>query len=528
MTKRFSMRACAAAVLLIGCLPQPALAGTVFCLANGTQINAERFETQDGNFLLYVEGNPTPISYRASEVKGVNVPCATVPPPVAPPAATIGIHGSNTIGERLMPMLIEAYGVKRHGAKPAVKLMAPEEQEITLRQRQGGTTVVDLKAHGSGTSARDLIDGKSAIGMSSRRANDAEAAEVQQRFGVDLRAPGNEHVLALDGLAVIVNPANPVKQLSLEQIGRIFAGQITRWSEVGGGDRPINVFRRDDKSGTTDTFKALVLGPGNLKFGPQAKAFESSETVSASVASDADAIGFIGLPYINKNQPLAISASCGIVSSPSHFTVKTEDYPLARRLYLYTIGRPTDAVARDLLQFSLSDEAQPTIQDAEFIDQGVVFQDELDQRRWGQSLLDDPRRGLLPGKDVPQNSVSGFTTLLRAYRRTSMVFRFESGKADLDTRALQDIDRLARHLSSGKGAGKRFVLIGFADSRGSWRDNLLLAGKRAAEVAVKLVNAGVQVTKEQVLSASYMAPVACSDGDLGLSKNRRVEVWIAR
>jgi phosphate transport system substrate-binding protein len=101
--------------------------------------------------------------------------------------------------------------------------------------------MIDLKAHGSGTSAKDLIDGKSIIGMSSRRITPEETTAVQARFGVNPQLPGNEHVLALDGLAVIVNPVNPVKQLNLDEIGRIFAGQITNWADVGGANRPINV-----------------------------------------------------------------------------------------------------------------------------------------------------------------------------------------------------------------------------------------------------------------------------------------------
>ena len=183
--------------------------------------------------------------------------------------------------------------------------------------------------------------------MSSRAANKDEIDKVTAQYNINLRAPGNEHVLALDGLAVIVNPDNPVKQLTLDQIARIFSGEFTNWKDVSlnGLDRPIKVHARDNKSGTYDTFVALVLAPPDQpkrQLTPQATRYESSESLSDAVAKDPGAIGFIGLPYINKNHPLNIASTCGLLSGPSKFTVKTEEYPLARRLYLYTIGTPTE------------------------------------------------------------------------------------------------------------------------------------------------------------------------------------------
>jgi phosphate transport system substrate-binding protein len=505
---------------------------TLFCLTDGTQIAAERFETKDGKFLLYVPGSTTPLEYPSSAVKGINVRCdPTVPSgnnPPPPSGSGFGIHGSNTIGERLMPMLIEAYATSKLGAKPTAKMGKSEEQEITLKLREGGSKVIDLQAHGSGTSAKDLLAGQSIIGMSSRRINPEEVAAVQAKFNVNATQPGNEHVLALDGVAVIVNPANPVKQLTLDQIARIFAGQIANWQDVGGANRPINVYRRDDKSGTTDTFKSLVLAGPKLNFIPGAKMFESSETVSSSVTNDPDGIGYIGLPYINKNYPLGISSTCGIASSPSRFTVKTESYPLTRRLYLYTIGVPNDPIARDIVDFALSDQAQSTVQEAEFVEQTPDFQEDADQRSLVQGILSDPTRGLGSDKEVPQNILRGFDSIMGTVHRTSAVFRFEYGSSELDTRAQQDVARIARWLNSPAVAGKKFFIAGFADSKGSWRTNYELASKRAIQVARELERAGVRVPRDSVLSLSYMAPTACNDSDLGTAKNRRVEIWVAK
>jgi phosphate transport system substrate-binding protein len=243
---------------------------TVFCISDGTQIGVDRFELKDGKFLLYVQGGAQPLQYPTTSVKGIDVPCTSAPGPAlaaapAPTGAHFGIAGSNTIGERLMPMLIDAYGSKRLGMEPLSKITGKEEQEITLRSASGTRAVINFAAHGSGTATPGLVEGKAVIGMASRPLNDAETKQIDERFKVPIRAAGNEHVLALDGIAVIVHPDNAVKQLTLEQIARIFSGQTANWKDVGGADRPIHVLRRNNDSGTYDTFNTLVLSPLKLR-----------------------------------------------------------------------------------------------------------------------------------------------------------------------------------------------------------------------------------------------------------------------
>ncbi|MGO9008048.1 MAG: substrate-binding domain-containing protein [Beijerinckiaceae bacterium] len=505
-----------------------------FCIEGGLQIVVERFEVRDGKFFLYVPGNAKPLEYASSAIKGINVPCqsetskpsAETTQPAGP--SHFGIQGSNTIGERLMPMLIDAFGQKKFGKMPEHKLTASEEQEITLNSTAGTRALIELRSHGSGTSAPGLLEGKAIIGMSSRRANPDEQKRLDEKFRADILAPGNEHVLALDGLAVIVNSANPVKQLSLDQIARIFSGEITNWHDVGGEDMPIDLYRRDNKSGTYDTFKSLVLSPTKREVSPQAKAFESSESLSDEVAHDPKGIGFIGISYIGKSVAIGISSTCGIASTPSRFSVKTEEYPLARRLYLYTIGTPTDPVAHDLLEFALSDDAQATVQEAEFVDQTIDSQEGDAQSRWAQDLTNDPSRTLGPDKAVPKGAVDAFGRAMEQAHRTTIAFRFEKGSAQLDNRALQDVARLARYLSAPAQAGKRYMIAGFADATGSWAANSRLADERARAVVGELRKAGIRVPRDSVVSFSYMAPVACNDSDAGAAKNRRVEVWIAR
>ena len=145
------------------------------------------------------------------------------------------------------------------------------------------------------------------------------------------------HVFALDGVAVFVSPQNPVKALSLDQIAKMFAGVIKDWSEVGGSPGKIKLYARDAKSGTFDTFDNLVLSRANLKIsrGGQAVRIEPRSFRRNRPATPMGS-ALSGFAYIRNAKALAISSECGIVSPPEVFSVKTEEYPLSRRLYLHS------------------------------------------------------------------------------------------------------------------------------------------------------------------------------------------------
>jgi phosphate transport system substrate-binding protein len=510
---------------------------TIFCLTDGSKVGAERFEQREGAFFLYVPGASEPLRYENSRVCGVNVePCNCGPRGGGngKGPAHFGVQGSNTIGERLMPMLIDAYARHAYGDEPVTRIVKPEESEITIRSGSDPNAVIDFKAHGSGTAVDGLVSDQALIGMMSRKVKDEEQIKLKQRFpDMDPTAAENEHVLALDGLAVIVNPENSVTSLTLAQIAQIFSGAVTNWAAFGGPDRPITLYRRDDKSGTFDTFKSLVLEPNHASMSATAQKFESSELLSDAVAKDPGGIGFVALPYVTaSNVALKIASNCGLISSPSRFSIKSEEYPLARRLYLYTHGSPSEPVARDLLNFTMSDEAQSVVSDASFINLAVALQDPADQRAFAASVVDKPKAGVGEGKELPLAAMRFFKDSMEKMRRASMEFRFKFGSSELDTRAVRDVDRLARYLRASNTNARNVYLIGFADSVGSWAGNEALGQQRAQSVANRLRDAGVAVPRSNVRSLSYLAPVACNPTaasdvkDPGLAKNRRVEVWI--
>ncbi len=153
---------------------------------------------------------------------------------------------------------------------------------------------ITIAAHGSATAFTALAENSCDIGMASRKIKSDEAAKLKS-LG-DMSSVLNEHILGLDGIAVIVNAANPANQLDKDKIMRIFTGEITDWSQVGAYKGAIKVYARNDNSGTYDTFKSLVLGGKPLAAGAQR--IEDSKALSDAVAADPYGIGFIGLPYI--------------------------------------------------------------------------------------------------------------------------------------------------------------------------------------------------------------------------------------
>src|SRR5690606_10352639 len=168
--------------------------------------------------------------------------------------------------------------------------------------------------------------------------------------------------LALDGLAVVVHPALPIDELDTATIARLFAGEIANWQELGGPDVNVQVFARDDNSGTWDSFLSMVLKPQGKELSASAKRYESSQELSDNVSTTEGAIGFIGLPYVRQAKLVAVSDSDDALAVlPNPFTVSTEDYPLARRLYLYLPARQTNPEARRFVDFALTEQGQQVV-----------------------------------------------------------------------------------------------------------------------------------------------------------------------
>jgi len=314
-----------------------------------------------------------------------------------------------------------------------------------------------------------------------------------------------------------------VRALSLDQVAAIFAGRITSWAQFGGPDRPVNLYVRDDRSGTLETFEALVMQPRSLQIAESAERLEDSADLSDLVSIDPTGIGFTGFAFARAARPLAIRQQCGLMSFPTTFDMKTEEYPLSRRLYAYSSGEAMLPQAKELLNFALSDAAQPLIAEVGFVDRGIEGQGVAVQGARLANSLTSPEEFSLP-------LLREMLTELKDAERLSITFRFTLGSSNLESRSQSEAVRFARMLAGGAYAGKDILLVGFTDSVGEFAVNRNLAVRRAQSVldTLKASVAEGALDSLPILVQSYgeLTPVGCNETPEGRELNRRVEVWV--
>ncbi len=226
---------------------------------------------------------------------------------------------------------------------------------------------ISVTGGGSGTGLAALINKTVGIANASRKIKTEEIDQAKAN-GIDPL----EHIIAQDAIAVIVNPQNPVSQLTLQQISDIYSGKITNWTEVGGENRPIVRLSRETNSGTHVYFleNVLRLGQKDNKtlFSTDTLLLPSSEGIINEVRQNPNAIGYDGLGYVPKDlKMIAIAKQDGdSYVLPSIATVNDKTYPIARDLYMYTAGEPTGAI-KDYLDWIMSPDAQAIVAKLGFV-----------------------------------------------------------------------------------------------------------------------------------------------------------------
>lgn len=423
------------------------------------------------------------------------------PLPIPDQGPALRIQGSNTIGAALGPALVE--GLMEHRGLQSVHREpggGANEQRVVGKTRQGKTVTIDVAAHGSSTGFAALKKASADLAASSRPIKDSELVDLEP-LG-DLKSPEAEQVIAIDGLAIILNPRNPLNTLNTEQLAQIFNGEISTWEALGGIGGPIHLYARDDQSGTYDTFKELVLRLRGKPLAASAKRFESSEQLSDAVSQDPQGIGFIGLPYVRQAKAVAIVDGDSQPMLPLNSLIATEDYPLSRRLFFYLPPSSPTPWAKALVDFTQSSQGQAIVAANGFIAQQV------------QAMAVEPRASM------PED----YQAIARDAQRLTVNFRFEEGSASLDNKAHQDLQRVVAYLKSHDKLNKQVTLVGFGDAKDDPQRAALLSKLRAMAVRRELVKSGVVLRDIRGFGAQM--PVAANTADEGRIKNRRVEVWV--
>lgn len=212
---------------------------------------------------------------------------------------------------------------------------------------------------GSGAGIAALINGTIDIANSSREIKEAEIKQAKAR-GIE----PVEFAIAVDGLSIIVHQANPVKQLTIDEVGRIFKGEITNWSQVGGPNRPITLYGRQSNSGTYVFMQEHVL---KGDYSPRMNQMNGNAQIVEAVRRDQSAIGYVGVGYVEgaAGQGLTVLAISGAKGKPAYSPLKranveTGAYPIARPLLQYSKGKPVGA-AREFILWELSPAGQQVV-----------------------------------------------------------------------------------------------------------------------------------------------------------------------
>jgi phosphate transport system substrate-binding protein len=224
---------------------------------------------------------------------------------------------------------------------------------------------VTVTGGGSGTGFKAILDGTADIADSSRKIKDEETKAAKDK-GIELV----ENLIAYDGIAVIVNKANPIEKVTVDELAALYTATTTDWTALGGKGEVV-LLSRDSTSGTHEYFKEHVLNKGDSKgkedFAASAVMVQSNDQIRSQVAETAGAIGYIGLGYVDDSvKVVPIVGKDGKAVSPSIATVKDGTYPISRPLFMYT-KRDASAAITKLIEWIKGAEGQKIVKDQGFV-----------------------------------------------------------------------------------------------------------------------------------------------------------------
>ncbi|MEM6825419.1 MAG: PstS family phosphate ABC transporter substrate-binding protein [Pseudomonadota bacterium] len=390
--------------------------------ADGTvNLVGEFIEFKDDNYVIRTELGDLRIS--AARVRCEGAAC----PEIDVTAADVRIAGSDTIALGMMPLLIAGFAAAMDAEAELTNTAVPGQTVAQIIGDDGfGDEIGSYLVTSSSTEAAfdALMNGEAKIGLASRRIMPAEARRLKSSGAGNMVNPSQERVVAVDSLVVITHPENPVSDLSVEDLRRIYRGEVSNWADVGGPDMQITRVARSDGDATRTFFDGRILGgSGATRVGDIAVAADDQE-MAAMVNAEPGAIGYVGYAFQRGAKPLTLVNECGIAMVPDAFSAKTEEYALGRRLYLYNRGDAVDDATAEFLDFAISEEADGVVAKSGFIDLGIESRP--------QDMNGDRAMGLLTSAadDFEAGVMREMLAAMVTSDRLSTTFRFRTGSSN--------------------------------------------------------------------------------------------------
>lgn len=412
------------------------------------------------------------------------------------------VHGSNTLGARLMPALVEAW-LRSIGYAGVQRVAVSAELTEVHASRDGAPLVVEIGRRGSASGMRALIAGDTELAMLARAPSAPEIAAGWQ-LG-DLGSPDQQFVLALDGARLLVDARNPVTRLDVAQLREVLAGRVDNWNQLGGPDLPLRLVCADPAGGLGDYLRERV---GAFDGHACSARHAGTREAAADVAGAPGALALVALttPLATGTRALAISDG-GIAVAPDPVAVRSEDYPLTQRYSLYG-GQMMSALGRSLALYALGPAAQRIV-----AAQGLVT----------MALPAAPTAEPVPAGDALaayRDAVAGAVRL-----PLSVHFDLQSLTSMFEGRSAQDLDRLVAWMQQPRNRGRALAVVGFANADAANKLFPTIASNdRADIVAGYLAQRGIVVQRARGLGA--LRPLVAPTAAQARHRNERVELWL--
>lgn len=475
---------------------------------------------EDGAYHLQTQFGP--LSVPETGVTCIGLAC----PQMGPKAPRVSIAGSSALTQELMPLLVGGYAATLDASVDPINGSGLKGMHVQLVGQQGfGDPVKEVLVQEVSNPAgfSSLLSKTADIAASSRRILRDEAMALRENGAASMVSIKSEHVVAIDSLAVITHPDNPVQSLSTRDLAKIYSSEITNWAQLGGPDAPINVYARGQGSGARFEFDKEIMGePGSTLRAPSLNFPGDGLAMASAVRSDPYGIGYVSYATLRGTKPLSLVNECGLTLEPGPFASKTEEYPLSRRLYLYSRQDNLSPEAAGVVNFAISPSADAVIEKTGYFSLRVESA-ELDNTRAHLAAMaaNETETFLLNEIDRMQSEMEG-------WQRLSTMFRFGTGALRIDNKGLRDVERLVSHLQDQQ-VPVEVAFVGFTDDSGVFESNTDLSLMRAEETA-KQIQGLIETPLQNVTFTSKgfgeLAPVGCNQSTQGRAINRRVEVWI--
>jgi phosphate transport system substrate-binding protein len=423
--------------------------------------------------------------------------------------------GTDGIVSKLLPGLIDGYAqtldANVHFTEEFIRVSDADNQPLAH---------ISVDVATPSESFEWLADGVVDVIFTDKSPSRAQREMIEGAGGGDLRSLERERIIGVTGLVALKHPDNALAFVTPAQIAAIVGGVTTNWADVGGTDAPITIYALAEAAEISAVTARNILEPNNIGQRAAVTVLASQEEIKAAVANDPNGIAVVRYDADMADGVLPISGTCGIVASPSEFTLKAEEYPLSDRLFAYSHLLP-GRYGREFVDFLDGETVDDLVSSSGFVDLSVITQEQTQQIAVIEATMVDH------GDSYEVSLMSDLIEQMADFDRASTTLRFRGSSDAVDNRGQRDLTRILDYVSSNDV--DTIMLVGYTDNQGDFDANIRLAEDRGYIIEDELKRAdrsgalsGVDI---EVQGYGALNPIACNDSADGRAVNRRVEVW---